>query len=350
MQIVKGKIEAPIRAVIYGPEGIGKSTLASRWPKPLFVDAEAGTLRLDVDRVQPQSWAAVLQVVDELARHCNGYRTLVFDTADWLEKMAASAVCAQHNQAGIESFGYGKGYTFMAEEWRKFLDRVAAMQAKNGMHALFLGHACMRKFEQPDEAGAYDRWELKLSKQVAPAMKEWADLVLLANYETIVVEADGKHKAQGGRRVIHTTHHPCWDAKNRFDLPARIEIPADKLPAELARLFSTSAMTAAAVTQPTCDVPAELSPATAFPEQKTAAVSQPAEPSADPAKAKLLAQLRELMTGDGVRLPELQAELARKGVVPADMHPRDYNEATLTRIVGKWEAVSHNIRINRHTA
>lgn len=66
----------------------------------------------------------------------------------------------------------------------------------------------MRKFEQPDEMGAYDRWEMKLSKNVAPMVKEWADMVLFASYKTIVVKTeDKKAKAQGGKRVMHTTHH-----------------------------------------------------------------------------------------------------------------------------------------------
>jgi hypothetical protein len=83
----------------------------------------------------------------------------------------------------------------------------------------------MRKFEQPDEAGAYDRWEMKLQNSpkanIAATVKEWADMVLFANYRVIVSDKDkqGKGKAQGGRRVMYASHHPCWDAKNRYGLP-----------------------------------------------------------------------------------------------------------------------------------
>mgnify|MGYP000611029209 CR=1 FL=1 len=100
-----------------------------------------------------------------------------------------------------------------------------------GIHVVMTAHAKMRKFEQPDELGAYDRWEMKLTKQTAPMVKEWADMVLFANYKTFVVNVDGqgaqkgKNKAQGGRRVMFTTHHPCWDAKNRYGLPE--ELPFD---------------------------------------------------------------------------------------------------------------------------
>jgi hypothetical protein len=338
MNITSGKQQAPIRAVAYGPEGIGKSTFASHWPRPLFVDIENGTMRLDVDRVQPQSWAAVSQLVSEFGRDSQGYKTLVIDTADWLEKMAAEAVCAAHGQKGIEAFGYGKGFTYLAEEWRRFLDVIAAMQVKNGMNVLFLAHACMRKFEQPDEAGAYDRWEMKLTKQVAPAMKEWADLVLFLNYKTLVVATDnGKAKAQGGQRVMYTSHHPCWDAKNRFELPDELPLAMGK---ELRAIFSETPKPAPAE-PPAADVTADLSPAPA-----PAPSAAPSPVQDDPEKSRLLAQLKQLMVGDSITLPQLQAELARKGIVPVDMSPREYNVATLTRVVGNWGAVAHNIRIH----
>jgi len=337
MNIVKGRQNAPIRALAYGPEGIGKSTFAAAWPKPLFVDAEAGTLRLDVDRIQPLSWAAVLQTVDELATDCNGYKTLVFDTADWLEKLAMQAVLAKYQQDSIEAFGYGKGYTYTAEEWKRFLDQVAVLQAKTGMHVLFLGHAWMRKFEQPDEAGAYDRWETKLSKQVGPATKEWADLILFLNYKTIVVETDGKAKAQGGKRVMFAEHHPCWDAKNRFNLPAELPLTFDAIAGIFPKVAPTSIPEKPLRPEPvqtatTDDVPADLKPV-------------PIQDRPSPEKQNLLTQLAQLMTTSSITKEQLGAELARKKVVPADMNPRDYNEATLARVVGKWAAVVNNIQL-----
>lgn len=45
---------------------------------------------------------------------------------------------------------------------------------------------------------------------------------MFCNYQTYVVRGDNpmeKSKVQGGKRVIYTSHHPCWDAKNRHGLP-----------------------------------------------------------------------------------------------------------------------------------
>lgn len=237
LNIKKGKIERPQKVVIYGPEGIGKSTLASRFPAPLYFDIEGGTAQLDVPRIDDiTSWEQLMALLKEAAT-APDYKTIVLDTADWAEKQCSEAVCAKAKKTNIEDFGYGKGYTYLQEEFAKLLSYADQCIAK-GKNVVILAHAKMRKFEQPDEMGAYDRWEMKLTKQVAPMIKEWADMVLFLNYQTYLVEDDKtkSKKAKGGKRVIYTTHNPCWDAKNRHGLP-------EELPLEwagpLAAIFTT---------------------------------------------------------------------------------------------------------------
>ena len=56
--ITTGILNTPVKVVLYGPEGIGKSTFASHFPDPVFIDTEGGTKRLNVARLpQPTSWA-----------------------------------------------------------------------------------------------------------------------------------------------------------------------------------------------------------------------------------------------------------------------------------------------------
>lgn len=358
MQIIKGKINAPVRGVIYGPEGIGKSTFASQWPAPLFIDAERGTMRLDVDRVQPLSWTAMGQIVDELAAAPGGYKTLIFDTADWAEKMLVEHVLATiPTEKGklvesIEGYGFGKGYTHLADGWKKFLDRIGRMQAANGMHVVFLAHAALRHVDPPDEA-PYDRWEMKLGKQSSQIVKEWADLVLFLNYKIIVVETDGKNKAAGGKRVMYSGHHPCWDAKNRFELP--VEMPLEA--ASIAKIFSGVQVQRPLPVTPPAEKPAELLPpkgpnplATMDPVPGTGHAATAAAPSDDPEKTPLIAQLYELMNAARIGEKELSAEMSRKGILPEGTAVRDYNIATLRRVIAGWSAVSNNINVRRAAA
>ncbi len=236
MKIIRGKIPSSKKVVIYGPEGIGKSTFASMFPDPVFIDTEGSTKDMDVARTEaPSSWAMLLDQVRYFIGHPEELKTLVIDTADWAEQLCSSEICARYQKSGIEDFGYGKGYVFLQEEFGRLLNLLTELVEKKGIHVVLTAHAKMRKFEQPDEMGAYDRWEMKLTKQVAPMMKEWADMVLFANYKTFVVNVDGqgaqkgKNKVQGGKRVMYTTHHSCWDAKNRYGLPDEVPFNYDSI-------------------------------------------------------------------------------------------------------------------------
>ncbi len=225
LNITKGRINRAQKVVIYGPEGIGKSSLAARFPDPVIIDTEGGTAHMDVRRIdKPQSWEELLSVVKEVAVTPGICKTLVIDTADWAEQLITVYLCNKYKQNSIESFGYGKGYTYMAEEFSRLLSACDLVIA-SGIHMVITAHAKMRKFEQPDEMGAYDRWEMKLSKQTAPLLKEWCDMLLFCNYQTFVVTSENDtKKAQGGKRVIYTSHHPAWDAKSRIALPEIIDL------------------------------------------------------------------------------------------------------------------------------
>jgi len=230
-EITSGKIAKAIKFVLYGPEGIGKSTLLKSFPGVVFIDTEGSTNHMDVPRLPaPSSWAMLLDELRAVRDREVTCGTLALDTADWAEKLCIAHVCAANNVKGIEDFGYGKGYTYVYEEWGRMLNLLTEI-INRGINVAVAAHAVMRKFEQPDEQGAYDRWELKLINSpkcsVANMLKEWSDILLFANYKVTVIKEDknAKAKAYGGQRVGYTTHHPCWDAKDRFGLPE--EIPLD---------------------------------------------------------------------------------------------------------------------------
>lgn len=332
--VTTGVQTAPVKTVLYGPEGIGKSTFASHFPDPVFIDTEGGTKRLNVARLpQPTSWAMLLDEVAEVRKGSVPCGTLVLDTSDWAERLCIQAVCARAKVNGIEDFGYGKGYTYVKEEFAKLLDALEEV-LNAGHNVVVLAHAAITKFEQPDAVGNYDRWGMKTSKQVAPLLREWCDMLLFANYKTVVEKAgsgpNAKNKASGGRRVLYTTHHPCWDAKNRFGLPE--EVPFEY--ASIAHCLPGGSAPAATQTpvqhapapapQPKHQPDADILPSPTPQPQPPHEEVPPALLTPDLIALGVPEKLAPLMSANNVTPEELQAVVGQRGYFPEDMPIRDY--------------------------
>ncbi len=342
MEIITGKQRRPQRIVIYAPEGIGKSTLASQAPKPLFVDLEKGTSTLDVARTStPSSWTMFVGQLEEIARDPMGYETLVVDTADWAERLCLRHVCAVADKGSIEDFGYGKGFVKAEEEWSRLLDLLTEISAR--MDVIVLAHAHLRKFEQPDESGSYDRYEMKLSKRMSPSTKEWADVVLFINYETLVVtDENQKKKAQGGRRVIHTTHHVCWDAKNRHELPEKMEFPKEGTWGQFGENFFGAIVDQSTVSADTSTVQTVT---TVEPAPRRTTVTPAAAVQEEPKIAKedrtaFPTALYDLMSANNVTEEEIQKVVAARGYYPESTPVGNYEDEFVSGVlVAAWPQV-----------
>ena len=371
MQIIRGKIPGAKKVVVYGPEGIGKSTFAAHFPEPLFIDTEGSTKDMDVARTEsPTSWMMLMEQVRYVKNHPELCRTLVVDTADWAEMLCITQICDKNHKASIEEFGYGKGYVYVQEEFGRLLNALEEV-VKAGIHVVLTAHAKMRKFEQPDELGAYDRWEMKLTKQTAPMVKEWADMVLFANYKTFVINVDGqgvqkgKNKAQGGKRVMYTSHHSCWDAKNRYGLPEELPFEYEAIRSVMenqdadGKRRETTAQNAAEqpVRDPEYFPEPKSSPKPETETKRTAPVDSKQEPVAENKQMELNLKagtsiepdprikksLRDLMIANDICEWDIQNVCEAKGYVPVGTSVRDYDEVNPGIVdgllVASWDQV-----------
>lgn len=337
--VKSGVLSLAQKVVIYGPEGIGKSTFASRFPDPVFIDTEGGSAKLDVSRMpRPSSWAMLLDEVEAIRRGDIVCGTIVIDTADWAERLCIRAVCAAHKWDGIEAPGYGKGYAYVREEFGKLLDTLE--ETKNaGVNVVITAHAQISKFELPDEMGQYDRWSMKTSKLVAPLLREWCDMLLFANYKTFVVkDGDGKNakgKAQGGQRVMYTTHHACWDAKNRDGLPEECPFDFSVIAEKIPRLSSAPAQEQAAKAKSAPEpsprpAPEAARAPTLLEEIDSAPMDAVLETEAVPAA------LRPLLKANNIFPDQVQRAVFLRGCYPEDVPIRSYDKDLLGNLVAKW--------------
>lgn len=233
MKITKGKKTRAQRVVIYGVESVGKSTFAAQFPNPLFLDVEGGTAHLDTDRVSIDTGAELDSAIAECKS--TDYKTIVLDSIDWAERLIVEKLLADTKKTSVEDFGYGKGWVMVAERMARMLTAFDQL-IDAGKNVVLIAHSKVQRVEPPDMLAAYDRYELKLSKQSSPLVKEWADELWFFRFKTKTIESDsGKAKAIGGKdRIILTTHSAAYDAKTRSGL-------AEELPmtwASVSHLFA----------------------------------------------------------------------------------------------------------------
>jgi hypothetical protein len=345
--------KAPVKTFIYGPEGIGKSTLAAEFPGAVFIDVEGGTNQLAVARMpKPTSWAMLVGEVQSVRDGDVTCGTLVIDTADAAERLCVQAVCAENSKAGIEDFGYGRGYTFVREAFGKLMDALSEV-ADHGMNVVVIGHSRLDKFERPDESGAYDRFSPKLidTKKASDAamVKEWADMVLFLDYDiTVVTNKAGKAKATGGKRVIRTNHTPQWDAKNRFGLSDELPLSWDSISGVVPDMHQESheQPRTAARTPAQHEAAPSAHEADETPSDGPVASTDYAAPDY-PARLKPLA---DLMAADEVTDAELRHVVGERGDFTEDCPVTKYPDDYVGFLTSKWAGVAKKVKADRFKA
>lgn len=374
LQITKGFVFKAQKVVVYGPEGIGKTTFAAAFPEALFIDTEGSTNLMNVARTQkPTSWTMLLQMIRSVTQDPNVCKTLVIDTIDWAEQLCVAHICNSIDppKKSIEDFGYGKGYVMAREEIGRMLNLLQDI-IDAGINVVLTAHAQIRKFEQPNEIGSYDRYELKLGQKTSSStsalVKEWADIVLFANYKVHVVEIDKKKKSQGGSRVMYTTHHASWDAKNRHSLPPELPfeynsiaycIPND-LSCNSANMPSVAAIVAENVQQEKFVVPPVIEAQPRVMVQQQITTQQPSQSGVQQAQEMMLGaevfavskddqlahikqvsvQLYDLMKAHNVTEKDIQQVVSIKGYYPLDTPIRNYDPGFVAGVlVGAWDQV-----------
>lgn len=228
--ISKTSMPQAIQFVVYGNAGVGKTTLASQAPKPIFIQTEDGAGNLQVDAFPlAESYDDVLGMLDALGQQDHDYKTVVIDSIDHLEPLVWEKICSERGWKDIEAPGYGKGYLAAMEYWRKILERLQGLREFKHMHVILIAHSIIKKYEDPEHSLG-DRHELKLHQRASALITEVSDVVVFCMPKVAEKKEEtgfGKVRSRGistGRRVMATEGTPAHVAKNRFCLPAELDL------------------------------------------------------------------------------------------------------------------------------
>jgi len=231
--LVKTEAEdLPMRIVIYGREGVGKTSFPSHFKKPLYLMSEGETgletlmsskLVKDVSFLPEISdWPTLMKTIEALISDDHDYQTLVVDCLNGFEELCFNYCTKRDFQGSMAAFlHYYKGYDTTAKYWKVFTKKLDELRRKRKMTIVCLAHS--KRAKQKNPLGEdYQSYNLDLHEYNANHVRQWADVIMFFDFLTII---DDSGKAKGGKlRIAYCEGEAGFEAKNRNSLPAKFEL------------------------------------------------------------------------------------------------------------------------------
>lgn len=242
VEIIKGRKKMPFNVILFGVPGIGKSSWAAGYededgawhdgaPKPIFVGSEEND-ELQVDRFPiPESFDDFNKQLTNLIANPRGYKTVVVDTLDAIEKLVHKKILAMdQKQTGsmmAAHGGYGKAYEKAETELLHTRALLKSLRDKCGMNVILLAHSKKVRAVDTVLGLEYDTYELNLHAKAQAIFCDWVSAILFANYVAKKKDNDNSDRvfAMGhGERELFTAKRPGHLGKNRYNLPYEMSL------------------------------------------------------------------------------------------------------------------------------
>jgi hypothetical protein len=235
LQSISKPKDRPVIVTICGDSGLGKTTLACTFPKPIVIRAEDGLQAIPVN-TRPDAFPVLTgpdMLWDQLTALINeehSYKTLVVDSVTALERMFSQYVVDTDPKKpkGIQQAlgGYGAGRDAVAAMHARLRKAAGILAEKRGMHTVFVAHADTSRIEPPDDE-AYMRYTLRLHEKSMPAYVDDVDVVGFLKLQTFTKgDGDRKQAISDGTRHLITYATAASVSKNRFGIKDALTVEA----------------------------------------------------------------------------------------------------------------------------
>lgn len=225
--ILRGKVMNPLKLIIYGDNGVGKTTFCAGARNPILWDLEGNSGH--IEGVDKKTDLFCLEDCEEylsdLLNHNHDYKTLIIDSLDSLETLFAEKITRKHSASEL---GFGKSKDIWAKYIKEFIEKLNKLQRVKKMNILITANWKVKQVNNP-MADGYDRHDLRINEAFRTGFCTWVQCILLAMKDVIIDNTNtggfGKKKAKDIKRhVLYTSGSPVYYGKNVFNLPEKLPL------------------------------------------------------------------------------------------------------------------------------
>lgn len=232
--------ERPVIVTVCGDSGMGKTTLAATFPKPIVIRAEDGLQSIPAN-MRPDAFP-LLSAVDQLwgqlkalLQEDHQYQTVIIDSVTALERMFIKHI-VESDEKKPKSInqalgGYGAGLAAVAALHHRVRNACGMLNERRKMNVVFVAHADFEPVNLPDEDD-FVRYSLRLGKKsIAPYVDD-SDVVGFLKLETHVLGGDGERKKaiSDGTRLLVCYANANSVGKNRYGITKPLLVKAGENP------------------------------------------------------------------------------------------------------------------------
>lgn len=235
LQIGKPEERPPIITILAGA-GLGKTSLAASFPKPIFIRTEDGLQAIPKDK-RPDAYPVATSgkmLVDQLMHlgksvPVGTYQTLILDSITPLDAFFIKEVMQSDNKAprtiNQALGGYGAGMKAVGKMHQDLMDLLLRVVRRHRMTLVIIAHSTVERLDPPD-GESFTKYGIRLAKESLAPWVDQVDMVAFVQLQKMMVGDEGKKKAKSfGEREIICHSAAANESKNRYGIEEPVDFP-----------------------------------------------------------------------------------------------------------------------------